>query len=90
MRGGTLWVPHPQGGGCAEPAPGCGPWRRRGRAAGWGEGKAGASADKAYAFEELVAELGSTFLCGDLEITNTPRIDDAQYLASWLTVLKND
>lgn len=47
-------------------------------------------ADKAYAFEELVAELGAAFLCANLEVTNTPRIDHAQYCASWLDVLKGD
>ncbi len=46
--------------------------------------------DHAYAFEELVAELGAAFLCAHLEVTNTPRIDHAQYCASWLAVLKGD
>ena len=46
--------------------------------------------DKAYAFEELVAELGAAFLCANLEVSNTPRIDHAQYCASWLQVLKDD
>lgn len=46
--------------------------------------------DKAYAFEELVAELGSAFLCAHLEVTNTPRIDHAQYCASWIAALKED
>lgn len=46
--------------------------------------------DKAYAFEELVAELSSAFLCAELQISNTPRIDHAQYCASWLEVLKGD
>lgn len=46
--------------------------------------------DKAYAFEELVAELGSSFLCAGLEITNTPRADHAQYIAHWLEVMKED
>lgn len=46
--------------------------------------------DKAYAFEELVAELGSAFLCAHLEVTNTPRPDHAQYCASWLEALKGD
>jgi antirestriction protein ArdC len=46
--------------------------------------------DKAYAFEELVAELGAAYLCAGLEITNTPRPDHAQYLANWLAVLKGD
>jgi antirestriction protein ArdC len=46
--------------------------------------------DKAYSFEELVAELSAAFLCADLEITNTPRADHAQYIANWLAVLKGD
>lgn len=46
--------------------------------------------DQAYAFEELVAELGATFLCADLGVTNTPRPSHAQYIASWIKVLKGD
>jgi antirestriction protein ArdC len=46
--------------------------------------------DQAYAMEELVAELGAAFLCADLQITDDPRVDHAQYLASWLAVLKAD
>ena len=46
--------------------------------------------DEAYAMEELVAELGSAFLCGDLGLSVTPRPDHACYLASWLKVLKQD
>lgn len=46
--------------------------------------------DKAYAFEELVAELGAAFLCAELQITNTPRPDHAQYISGWLSVLKGD
>jgi antirestriction protein ArdC len=46
--------------------------------------------DGAYAMEELVAELGAAFLCSEIGITAEPRIDHAQYLASWLTVLKAD
>jgi antirestriction protein ArdC len=46
--------------------------------------------DQAYAIEELVAELGAAFLCADLGITDEPRADHAQYLASWLSVLKAD
>jgi antirestriction protein ArdC len=46
--------------------------------------------DEGYAAEELVAELGAAFLCAELEITPEPREDHAQYIASWLTVLKND
>lgn len=46
--------------------------------------------DKAYAFEELVAELGSAFLCADLGVTPETREDHASYLAHWLDVLKSD
>lgn len=46
--------------------------------------------DEGYAREELVAELGSAFLCADLEITQEVRDDHASYIASWLEVLKND
>lgn len=46
--------------------------------------------DKAYAGEELVAELGAAFLCAQLGITNAPRVDHAQYIAHWLEVLKAD
>lgn len=46
--------------------------------------------DADYAKEELVAELGATFLCADLGISVDPRPDHAQYLASWLQVLKDD
>lgn len=46
--------------------------------------------DEGYAMEELVAELGSAFLCADLAITPEVREDHASYLEGWLTVLKND
>lgn len=46
--------------------------------------------DKAYAFEELVAELGAAFLCADLGIAPELREDHACYLANWLTVLNGD
>ena len=46
--------------------------------------------DQAYAFEELVAELGAAFLCAELGISNAPRADHAQYLTHWLAVLKHD
>lgn len=46
--------------------------------------------DQAYAFEELVAELGAAFLCAELGINPEPREDHASYLAHWLTVLKED
>lgn len=43
-----------------------------------------------YAREELVAELGAAFLCGDLAVTNEPRPDHAAYVASWLKILTGD
>lgn len=46
--------------------------------------------DEGYAVEELVAELGSAFLCADLGITPEVREDHAAYIASWLDVLRGD
>jgi antirestriction protein ArdC len=42
--------------------------------------------------EELIAELGSAFLCADLGIAPElePRPDHASYLASWLKILANE
>lgn len=46
--------------------------------------------DEGYAMEELVAELGSAFLCADLQIA--PQVPDchASYIDNWLKVLKDD
>jgi antirestriction protein ArdC len=46
--------------------------------------------DAGYAREELVAELGSAFLCADLGITPDIREDHAAYLGHWLKILQND
>jgi len=46
--------------------------------------------DEGYAREELVAELGSAFLCAGLGIAPEVREDHAAYIASWLKVLKDD
>ena len=46
--------------------------------------------DHAYAAEELIAELGAAFTCAHLGLSTEPREDHAQYLASWLKVLKAD
>jgi len=43
---------------------------------------------EAYAREELVAEMGSAFLCAALGIA--PSLRHADYLASWLDVLRED
>jgi antirestriction protein ArdC len=45
-------------------------------------------ADSAYAFEELVAELGAAFLCQDYSIAGDLR--HADYIGSWLKCLKAD
>lgn len=46
--------------------------------------------DRAYAFEELVAELGSAMICGALGLEQRPRIDHAQYIKGWLSCLRDD
>lgn len=46
--------------------------------------------DNAYAAEELIAELGAAFMCAHLGLSTVPRPDHAQYLQSWLKVLKAD
>ena len=46
--------------------------------------------EKARAREELVAELGSAFLCADLGIASSPRADHASYIASWLELLTDE
>jgi antirestriction protein ArdC len=46
--------------------------------------------DEGYAKEELVAEIGSAFLCADLGITPETREDHAAYIESWLKALKDD
>ena len=46
--------------------------------------------DEGYAREELVAELSSAFLCADLGLMPEVRDDHASYIATWLTVLKDD
>lgn len=44
----------------------------------------------AYAFEELVAELGSAFLCGSLGLEQSPRLDHVRYIKGWLSCLRGD
>lgn len=48
----------------------------------------GAFGSKDYAREELVAEMGAAFLCAALGIV--PTVRHADYLASWLAVLRED
>jgi antirestriction protein ArdC len=46
--------------------------------------------DSAYSAEELIAELGAAFTCAHLGLSTEPRPDHAQYINSWLKVLKAD
>ena len=45
---------------------------------------------EAYAFEELIAEIGSAFLNADLGILGATLPDHADYLANWIRILKGD
>ena len=46
---------------------------------------------ESYAFEELVAELGGTFLSAELGVPNSEDLTNCQaYLASWIKELEND
>ena len=45
--------------------------------------------DQAYAFEELVAEMGSAFLCARTGIA-MDGLQHASYLASWLKIMQTD
>src|SRR5882762_1270544 len=46
--------------------------------------------DSAYSVEELVAELTAAFTLAHLGLSSEPRPDHAQYIGSWLRVLKAD
>ncbi len=46
--------------------------------------------DAAYAFEELVAELGSAFVLGHIGLVDATIEGHAAYLDHWLQVLRND
>jgi len=43
-----------------------------------------------YAKEELVAEVGSAFLCRILGIEKTVREDHAKYLNNWIKIIQDD
>ena len=43
-----------------------------------------------YAYEELIAESASAFLCNQLGISNAPREDHAHYLKGWLNQARRD
>jgi antirestriction protein ArdC len=46
--------------------------------------------DNAYCVEELVAELGSAMICGDLGLPTELHDSHASYLANWLKMLRAD
>ena len=45
---------------------------------------------EAYAFEELIAEMGSAFLNADLGILGATLPDHADYMSNWIKILKGD
>jgi antirestriction protein ArdC len=67
----------------------CRPWTKheKGLARDFGRSRYG---DEGYARQELIAELGSAFLCADLGITPDVREDRAAHIASWLIVPENE
>jgi len=55
------------------------------------KGTFGAFGDAVYSFEELVAEIGSAFLCGHAGIPQEAHLDNsAAYIGHWLKALKED
>jgi antirestriction protein ArdC len=45
----------------------------------------------AYAFEELVAEIGGAFLCNEINVPHSTKLDNqAAYIANWIAVLQQD
>jgi antirestriction protein ArdC len=46
--------------------------------------------DNAYSVEELIAELTAAFTLAHLGLSSEPRPDHAQYISSWLRVMKAD
>ena len=45
---------------------------------------------EAYAFEELIAELGAAFMCAEFGLIGATIENHAFYLDNWLSILKND
>jgi antirestriction protein ArdC len=59
-----------------------------GHASRLGRDLSGSYGSKKYAFEELVAEMNAAFCCASLGIT--PTVRHADYIGSWLDVLRED
>ena len=55
-----------------------------------GIGETVAFGSDVYGKEELIAEMGSAFLCASIGIKNAPLEDHASYLDHWLSILKQD
>jgi antirestriction protein ArdC len=55
-----------------------------------GEGQWSAFGSNPYAKEELVAEMGAAFLCGQAGIVERTIENSASYIANWLSKLKDD
>lgn len=52
--------------------------------------RAAAFGSKVYSQEELVAEMGAAFLCGEVGIENRTIDNSAAYIRGWLSKLKDD
>lgn len=52
------------------------------------DGMKGRFGDKAYAAEELVAELSAAFLCAEFNVDG--QLQHAEYIANWIALLKDD
>lgn len=59
-----------------------------GHASRLGRDLSGSFGTKKYAFEELIAEINAAFCCASLGIS--PTVRHADYIASWLEVLRED
>ena len=59
-----------------------------GHASRLGRDFSGSFGTRKYAFEELVAEMNAAFCCASLGIV--PTVRHADYIASWLEVLRED
>lgn len=46
--------------------------------------------DRAYAFEELIAEIGAGLICADLRLPATLHDSHASYIDHWLKILRSD
>lgn len=53
-----------------------------------GRDMSGSFGSKTYAFEELIAEISTAFVCASLDIV--PSVRHSDYIAKWLRVIKQD